>query len=184
MKAILSAILLLTGLVWTPALALDKPKSMVILTIGGQLENANRGALQPKRDAFINGQDQTFSKAAEFDRSMLADLGLDYVKVGFKDWPRPYGLRGPKLNDVLKAAGVSRDATIAVTALDGWTFEITPEMRADNEWILAIQDGEQPLGIGQRGPTWLVFKPADPDGMATEEEEGQWVWSVYLMQVQ
>lgn len=177
----LASILLSFSLV--QANPLPKPGGMVILTLAGDVVNANRGPLEPKRDAFINGQDHAFSTAAAFDRTMLEQFDQHYVRVNFKDWPKPYGLRGPKLQDVLDAAGVDPSATVAVTALDGWTFEITPEMRASKDWILATRDEERALAIGGRGPTWLVFKPEDPDGMATEEEEGQWVWSIFFMQV-
>jgi len=37
----------------------------------------------------------------------------------------------------------------------------------------------RPLGIGGRGPAWLLYDSGG--GAVSEEEEARWVWSMFLI---
>ena len=49
-------------------------------------------------------------------------------------------------------------------------------------WIVGIKANGAYLGIGGRGPVWVVYLP--PDGATvTVDDEARWVWSVLLIEV-
>lgn len=164
-----------------PARAMDAAAGPVVLTVAGAIENANRGALDPFSDAFLNYQKRSFDRAAEFDRDMLAALPQVEVKAFHPRWPGVVTAKGPLIADVLKAVGASEGATVQVMALDGYVVELSAGDIAAHRWIIALDADGRPLGVGQRGPLWSMY---DTGGApATDEEEARWVWSVLYMEV-
>lgn len=101
------------------------------------------------------------------------------AKIKATPWLRAVSLEGPRLRDVLAAAGCS-GSTITSVALDGFAVEITAAEIAAYDWVLAIKADGQYLGVGGRGPAWLVYQV--PDGNATTEDESQWPWAVFYIQ--
>lgn len=154
----------------------------VMLTITGKIGNPNRPAFDPFKDAFIKGQDREFVKAHAFTRAALKKLPQASATANAPNWPKPVAVSGPRLSDVLSTAGAAEDAAITLVALDGYGAEFDAKDRKAKDWILAIDVDGEPLSIGGRGPAWLIF---DTSGKpATSDEEGKWVWSVYLIEVE
>ena len=121
-----------------------------------------------------------FKRGFAFDRAMLAGLKQLTVSARAVKWQAPIRFTGPLMSDVL-ALAKAQGRTITIHALDGYKQEFTPKELADRPWVLAITADGKPLGIGGRGPAWLVHatlkgKPA------TEDEEAKWVWSVFYME--
>jgi hypothetical protein len=112
---------------------------------------------------------------------MLEGLGIHEVELSYKDWPTAYRFAGPRLADVLAAAGAAGRA-ITATALDGFAAEISAEDLAAHDWIVALEADGRPLGIGQAGPLWIVY--AVPGGIASEADEQRWPWAVFFIEVQ
>ena len=173
---------------WTLALAaegvaaeLSPADGPVILTIVGEIENTNRPFFDAFRDPFINYHERSFEKAAEFGASMLEALGMHEIEVSYEDWPEPVLPAGPRLDDVLAAVGAEPEA-LAVLALDGFAVDIESDSLAKEQWIVAIRQGDVPMGLGQRGPAWVVFDPGD-DKSITAEEEGSWPWAAFSIEV-
>lgn len=81
--------------------------------------------------------------------------------------------------DVLASAGMDRATTITAVALDGYAVEITADVRDAHDWIVAIAADGRPLGVGGRGPAWLLYDSGG--GAVSEEEEARWVWSMFLI---
>ena len=53
---------------------------------------------------------------------------------------------------------------------------------ASHDWIVAIEADGSPLGIGGRGPIWLMF---DTGGKTLKaEDEALWVWSAFMIVVE
>lgn len=153
----------------------------VVLTIAGNIENTNRPSFDEFRDPFINYHERPFEKAAEFDHSMLEALGTHEIEVSHEAWPEPVQLEGPRLVDVLKAVGAEPGA-MTVLALDGFAVDLSSDDLASEDWIVAIkQDGEY-MGLGQRGPAWVVFDPGE-DKSITAEEELTWPWAAFFIEV-
>jgi hypothetical protein len=55
------------------AAELAPPEGPVVLTVAGEIEQANRPAFDARRDLFLHYHERDFTKAVEFDTAMLAD---------------------------------------------------------------------------------------------------------------
>lgn len=181
MQKLLSILAAVAALAFaSPSIARADSESPV-LTIAGEVAKPNRGALDPFRDAFMMHKDKTFTQAFAFTRSALAALPQTKISTNVEGWPQKVELEGPTLRDALAAAGVADNAAILATALDGYNVDVTPEMRASHDWILAITADGAPLSIGGRGPVWLIH---GTDGKPVSQEiEATWVWALYLIEV-
>lgn len=168
----------------SPALAadLDAPTGAVVLTIAGKIKHTNRPAFNPARDKFLGFHERKFTKAAEFDRAMLEDIGMEGAEIDFEDWEGPIRFQGPRLIDVLKEVGWQGDR-LTTLALDGFGTKISRQQIDAHNWILATRGNGKPFGIGQRGPLWLVY---DPPGSrkADKKEEAQRPWAIFMIDVQ
>ncbi len=153
----------------------------VLVTVTGAVDKPNRGARDDFADALFVVHDIAFDKARAFTRVDLAALGQRETTVAYDVWPRPASVRGPRLADVLAAAGAPRTGTVTVQALDGYSYTLPLEMvEATPDMILGIEADGQPLFIGGRGPTWLVFPPGllpDQDG------DAGLVWAAFHLRV-
>jgi hypothetical protein len=158
---------------------LPAPTGLVVLTVAGEIGAANRGPSDPVVDAFFTYHEKSFETAAEFDRAMLEGLGRHEIELSYETWPKAYRFAGPRLVDVLSAAGAEGRA-ITVTALDGYAEEISADDLAAHDWIVALDVDGRPLGIGQQGPLWIVY--AVP-GNATSEDDARWPWAVFYIEV-
>ncbi len=154
----------------------------VILTIGGNIANANRPPFDPARDGFLKHHERRFDRAAAFDLPMLEALGTRSATIAYAKWPAPVTFSGPLLADVLKAAGWN-GTQITTLALDGFGTKIARPALDSRDWILATRADGKPLGIGARGPLWLVFDPPG-DRPATDEEEAMWPWALFYIEAE
>jgi hypothetical protein len=183
LAALLACLTLLAAAQTAAAADMKSPDGAVVMTIAGNIAIANRGAFDPKRDGFLKYHERKFDKAAAFDRAMLEALGTHSATIQFDGWgAAPITFSGPRLKDVLAAVGWT-GRQITTLALDGFGTKIS---RADIDafdWIQATRTNGKPLGIGQRGPLWLVFDPPG-DRAATTEEEGRWPWAIFFIQAE
>jgi hypothetical protein len=151
-----------------------------VLTVTGDIANINRGRFDQFHDGFLNYHGKTFEKAFEFDRAAIAALPQQSITANAEPWSAAVKMSGPKLADVLGAAGAT-GKPITVYAMDGYGAAMTIDQIAARDWVLAMSADGKPLGIGGRGPLWLAYDTGD--GKATAEEEGAWVWSVFHIEV-
>ena len=178
------ALTLLLLVVPLPSLAADlpSPSGPVVLTVAGAIEKTNRPAFDAFEDGFLNYHEKQFERAVAFDRAMLEALGLQSVTLHAPDWPGPFRFEGPWLVDLLEAVG-AKGETITLVALDGFAVEISRDELADADWLLAVKRDGAYLGLGQRGPTWLVYRRKD--GKApSHDDEARWPWSVFYIEVE
>ena len=169
----------MTGLISGAALAeLAKPTGAVVLTIGGAVKYANRAPFDKFDDAFLNAHEYSFEKAAAFDVAMLEKLGTVKTTIEAEPWPNAVTLEGPRLIDVLMAAGWT-GSKITTVALDGFAVEISAADLAAHDWILALKADGAPLGVGGHGPAWIVY--AVPNGKASAVDESRWPWAVFYI---
>ena len=147
------------------AMAAEIPAGPVVLTVAGNIVQANRPAYDADRDMFLRHHKRTFANAFVFDRAMLERLGVKTIHV---KWAGPKVISGPRLVDVLAAAGC-REKTVDTLALDGFRFKVDTEAR---EWIVATRADGRALGIGDRGPLWLV----------TEKDVGLGPWALFFIE--
>ena len=157
------------------------PAGAAILTVVGNISRTNRLPFDKFDDLFFAYHERSFAKAYAFDLAMLEGLGMNRTTIAYEGWPSPLEVEGPLLRDVLATAGASK-GTVTILALDGFATELTPADLASEDWIVAIKENGHYLGIGQRGPAWVLY--ARRDGiMATAEDEQRWPWAVFLIEV-
>ena len=114
-------------------------------------------------------------------RAMLEGLGTVELRIEHAGWGGPMDVSGPRLADVLETAGCP-GGPLATLALDGFNTEISPETLEAHDWVVATRAEGRPLGLGERGPLWLVFDPPG-ERPATDEEADQWPWAPLLHRV-
>ena len=181
-RAALACAALVLAAAAAPAIAADAPKGAVILTVTGDLASPNRGAFDPDSDKFFGYQEDEFEAAAQFDYDALQKLDMVKVRADFpKDGPvREF--EGPLLADVLKAAG-AEGKTVTVKALDGYAVEAPLEDLVAKGAVVALRRDGRPFGIGDFGPTQIVFPRAEKPELKDMPDDN-WVWSVYHIRVE
>ena len=152
-----------------------------VLTVAGRIGEVNRGPYKAFRDSFFKHHERTFENAFSFTRETLKRLPQKSITATFENWPTAVTATGPSLADALEVVGAPAGAKLTVIALDGYAAEFEAKHIAAHDWIIAIEADGKPLGIGGRGPTWLMF---DTGGKTLKaEEEGLWVWSAFMIVV-
>lgn len=177
---------LLIGLCFTAqthAAELAKPSGPVVLTIHGNIANTNRGALNDFEDAFFKFGNVSFDKAAQFDLAMLEKLGKKTLTVKYDTWPKAYAFEGPLLRDVLKAVG-AKGKSVKVYALDGYGAEIPVAEAQQYDVLLAVKADGKYLGLGGRGPAWVVYPRDDKHPALKAQDDAKWVWSAIRIEVE
>ena len=164
----------------SPVLA-DELSGPAMVTVSGKISNPNREALDAFHDIYFNIQDVEFSAATEFDLASLQALGMRSVSASYEDWPGKIDFEGPLLSDVLKQAGAT-GSIFSVKALDGYTVDVSREEIEKYPVVLAIKANGKFLGIGGRGPAWLIFPRDDYEDLA-KEDDSKFVWAVYHIEV-
>jgi len=159
---------------------LPTPRGPVVLTVAGNIGAANRGPSDPVLDPFLAYHEKSFQTAVEFDHAMLEGLGTHEIELAYEEWPEMTRFAGPKLADLLSFVGAHGDA-ITVTALDGFAVEITADELAARDWIVAFERDGRPLGIGGRGPLWLVYPVSGTT--ASHDDEARWPWAAFFIEV-
>ena len=177
----LSALLLGALLAAPPATALDRPTGPVVLTVAGAITETNRGPYDERVDVFFKYHEVSFERAAAFDATMLEALGMHEITVAYADRPEQDRFAGPRLRDVLGAAGFTGDE-IKVLALDAYAEELTRADLDAYEWILSMERNGEAFGIGQFGPLRLVYARHD-DKPITAEDEARWPWAVFYIEI-
>ena len=110
---------------------------------------------------------------------MLEGLGTVEVRIEHPGWGGAMTVSGPRLADVLRTAGCS-GRPLATLALDGFRTEIPVGELEAHDWVVATRAEGRPLGIGERGPLWLVFD-VPGERAATDEEADQWPWALFFI---
>lgn len=150
-----------------------------LITITGNVGITNREAFDPFRDAFFKHHDQSFKKAFGFDRQALLDLPQHDVTARIEGWPKAVSARGPLLRDLLQKADVPAGSRFTIISLDGYGAEFQPQDVTAHDWVVAIDVDGRSLGIGGRGPAWLMY---DTKGETLRSElETKWVWSAFMI---
>lgn len=158
-----------------------RAKGPVLLTITGEMNNPNRGGYDPARDKFFGFNEVEFSQAREFDFEALEALKTVKIMADFPKGETVHSFEGPLLVDVLKAAGAVGDM-VTVQALDGYAVEVPlADLEAKGAVVALKRDGAA-FGIGDFGPTQIVFPRADRADLKDMSDDN-WVWSIFHISV-
>jgi hypothetical protein len=111
----------------------------------------------------------------------LAGLESFEVDVAYPAASAVKTWRGPRLSAVLAVSG-EPGAGAALTALDGYSVELSAALIAEHEPILAISVDGAGLTVGGLGPVTLIWPETYP-GPDSEHGSANWVWSVFAVEV-
>jgi len=164
------------------SLAATPADGPIMLTVTGAVSNPNRGGYDPDTDKFFGYNEVIFEKAREFDFNDLAGLEMVSVKADFPKGRQIHDYEGPLLADVLQAAGATGDKLI-VQALDGYAIEVSLQELIENGAVVALKRNGKMFGIGDFGPTQIVFPRAEREELAAMSDD-QWIWSIFHINVQ
>jgi hypothetical protein len=176
-RSLVAAALLASG-VALPALA----EGPVVLTVTGAIDNPNRGALDPDIDKLFAFNDASFEKAAVFDLVSLESLPQTTVHADFPKGGETVAFTGPLLEDVLEAAGAEGDM-VTVQAMDGYAVEVPVDDLVEKGAVIALGRDGKAFGIGDFGPSQIVFPRADRPDLA-EMNDDWWIWQIYHISVE
>jgi hypothetical protein len=154
----------------------------VILTISGEVGEPNRGPVDPEVDKLFLFNDVSFEKAKEFDLATLEKLPQATVHADFPKGGERTEFTGPLLEDVLAAAGAAGE-TVTVQAMDGYAVAVPVEELVAKGAVVALARDGKPLGIGDFGPTQIVFPRADRPELADMPDDW-WIWQIYHISVE
>jgi hypothetical protein len=173
---------LLAALILLLASFAAQAEGPTLLTVAGAIDKPNRGGVDPFLDAFFSFHKVDFARARAFSAADLEALGMKMVRARYKDWPRGFTFEGPLLKDVLAAAG-AKGTLARVRALDDYAADIPLAELDKYPVILAIKRDGRYLGLGDRGPAWVIY-PRDDFEELRETDELKWVWSAYFIEVE
>jgi len=180
-RVLLALVAVLAAFAGHAAERMETPKEMVVLTVGGEIANTNRGPLDPNKDSIFSGLKISFERAFAFDRPMLLRLKQGSVSAETEELGRRAVFTGPLLKEVLAVVGAVR-AKVSVVGINGYEGWLEPEDIETSDWILALDVDGKPLGLGQQGPIWIINTRA-PGDKPNQSHRGHWVWGVFYVRV-
>ena len=160
-----------------------------ILTITGNIDRANRGALNPALDQMLHTQGVAFERAYTFDFDALRGLPAITIKPTVEYDAKLHSLRGPLLTTVLDAVGAqTNDGTrLVLRAIDGYAIALPVSDARRYRFIVATHLDAQPLALGGLGPLWAVYDAdrfLDKAAKPLNERFGLCPWGLYHIEVQ
>ncbi len=118
--------------------------------------------------------------AAGFDAAALAALPQHVIETDFPIGADARRFSGPRLSDVLAASGAP-GAGARLTAADGYQADVSAQMIARHEPILATHADGEALAVGGLGPAILVW-PRGQDRALEDMNDDQWPWGVFAIE--
>lgn len=153
---------------------LDGP---VILTIA---EAPQPSPNPPAYEGLFATYEIPVADARVFSRRDLSALRWRQITTDFPAGSPRRSFEGPRLSDVLQAAGFARGTSVRLTAFDGYEAEIDAAMIARHDPILALRADGAPLPTGGLGPVMLVW-PRGDRGALSDMSDDLWAWGVFAI---
>lgn len=143
---------------------LPVPTGQVVLTISGNIEQAN-----------APGQ-------ARFDMAMLEAIGTDSITTRSEWADHAQHFEGVLLRAVLERVG-AKGTAINASALNDYKILIPFDDLQYDPLIAMRVDGEA-LKIRDKGPLWIVY-PRDKHAVLRDiRYDSRWVWQLYRLHVE
>ncbi len=164
------------------------PRTSTLLTVTGAVGKVNRGPFDPALDQLMAKQKIGFQKAHAFDFAELAALPAVTIRPTLEYDNKPHALRGPRMADVLKAAGASiQSGQLAMRAVDGYAPTISVVDARKYRFIVATHLDGKPMALGGLGPLWAVYDADRFPDMAAKPLDQRFAlcpWALYHIDVQ
>ncbi len=159
MNSVISTLLIFVGLTSLPSLALEQPSQRVILTVEGNLENANT------------------KQAANFDLSMLEALP-QYSVTTKNPWTKGVhsyrGFSAVDLMEKIKAKGT----ILEVTALNKYITKVPVDDFQTNGAIFATHRDGEPMSVRNLGPIMVIYPFDQNPDLKSEVYYGRSIWQI------
>ena len=181
---------LATGALPTIAAANPAPAGgPTLLTVTGDIQRSNRGALDPVRDQMMFKQKLAFTRAFALDFATISALPAHTIRPTLEYDSKPHALRGPLLADVLALAGArpGDNSKVLLRAIDGYAAAVPMRQLRAWKFIVATHFDGQPMALGGLGPLWAVYDADRVPEMAArpvKERFGACPWALYHIEVQ
>ena len=175
-----------------PAIARAAPAGLrgpALLTITGSIAKPNRGPFDAVRDQMMHKQKISFERARAFDYAALTNLPAHTIRPTLEYDGKAHALRGPLLEELLKAAGAPQDDAVRLLlrAVDGYAATLTlAQVRARRVIVATHLDG-QPMALGGLGPLWAIHdadRIAEMAALPLAERFASCPWALYHIGVE
>jgi hypothetical protein len=155
----------LMALTFAPAAALEPPTGKVVLTISGNVGQANAG------------------RKADFDMVMLGRLPQHSFTTMTPWFSQPRKFSGPLLRDVLAAAGV-RSRKLRAVALNDYKVDIPVEDAARFDVIVATLMDDRPMSVREKGPLFIVYPFDSHPELRSEKYFSRSAWQLRTLETE
>ena len=115
-----------------------------------------------------------------FDFQALQSLPQYTIATEFPIGAEARRFSGPRLSELLAASGAT-GASARLTAADGYQVDVSAEMIAAHQPILATHADGAALGLGGLGPAILVWPRGRGDALADMNDD-LWVWGLFAIE--
>lgn len=139
--------------------ALSAPSGQVILTISGAVSNVN------------------VANFAQFDASMIDSLPRHSIKTSTPWYKESMTFTGPRLSDVLAAAGAT-GTVLEIKALNDYKVDVPLSDAIQYQPILARQMDGKVLSIRDKGPLFLVYPFDARQELKNDIYYGRSIWQI------
>lgn len=144
-----------------------------LLTVSGAITQTNRGESNDFSDALLAKLEVAFDAAYEFTSDDLNAMPQTTITVRYPSWPSQITLTGPTLKEILDKVGAQGQKVI-IRAVDGYAPEFNLSQIDTSTFVLATIAEDKSLGVGGRGPVWLVFPPNSYQGQPDDDSGLTW----------
>lgn len=173
-RIILTLIALILTACSPPAIeAGDGPVLVTVFSPGGE-------ASPPREGLFASYGIGIGQRAHFLDAEALAGLSRHDIRADFPVDAPPRVFSGPRLSDLMAAVGAS-GAGARLTAFDGYQVEVTPEMIARHQPVVATHVDGEVSAVGGLGPVILVW-PRQSDERLADMNDDLWPWGVFAIE--
>ncbi|HEY9079607.1 molybdopterin-dependent oxidoreductase [Magnetovibrio sp.] len=162
----LLSVLFLMSAPYAQAEDLAQPTGQILLTVDGNVANANRGD----------------GKAAVFDRAQLEALGLHTLVTSNPFIEGVHTFEGPLLADVLGQAG-AKGEVIQARALDGYNVDIPYAIVQKYPVVLAMKMDGKAMRVRSKGPLWIILPVDQHEDLKAESYSGYSIWQLTTLTV-
>ena len=165
------------------------PRGPALLTVTGSIAKPNRGPFDAVRDQMMHKQKISFERARAFDYAALTNLPAHTIRPTLEYDGKAHALRGPLLEELLKAAGTPQDDAVRLLlrAVDGYAAALTlAQVRARRVIVATHLDG-QPMALGGLGPLWAIHdadRIAEMAALPLAERFASCPWALYHIGVE
>lgn len=143
---------------------LPKPTGPVILTIAGNIAVTNS------------------DKGAQFDRAMLAQLGMSTLSTS-TSWTDGVQLfEGVLARTVLERVGAKGTKVIA-TALNDFASPVPMAEFIDYDVLLATKMNGVEMQVSDKGPVWIIYPKDENPELQDARYNDRWVWQLKQLTV-